>query len=164
VARNKILLNVWLKPRRKLMDIKEAKAFYDGVKFAFSLVQDHGSGVRESLQESPESYRNGRHDAEMAIARWLFSDNAAPDRTADKGCSVAGMVVQIQQTKTENEMFTIKRNNIGPGWHILNEKGREVCWVFEQGYGHKPQDKKRAQMFCDLLNAQGDSQPPDEKL
>jgi hypothetical protein len=63
------------------------------------------------------------------------------------------MVVKIQQTKKENEMFTIKRNASGPGWHILNEKGREVCWIFEQGYGHKVQDKERAQMFCDLLNA-----------
>ncbi len=61
-------------------------------------------------------------------------------------------------------MFTVKRNTIGPGWHILNEKGREVCWVFEQGYGHKPQDKERAQMFCDLLNNAALSDSSEERI
>jgi hypothetical protein len=84
-----------------------------------------------------------------------FFRNTTPPNSEN---SLVRMVVTIQTKKMKNKMFTIKRNASGPGWHILNEKGREVCWVFEQGYGHKVKDKERAQMFCDLLNNAQDGQ------
>lgn len=55
--------------------------------------------------------------------------------------------------------FTVRKNLDGPGYHVINSKGHEVCWVFEQMAKGTPEEQKivnyeRAKLIADTLNTQ----------
>jgi hypothetical protein len=53
--------------------------------------------------------------------------------------------------------FVVRKNIHGPGYHVLNSEGYEVCWVFEQMAKGTPHEQKidnykRAKLIADAMN------------
>ena len=52
---------------------------------------------------------------------------------------------------SDNKEYTVQPNDSGgPGYCVVNRKGRSVAWVYEQPYGGP--DKERAELIAEMLN------------